>query len=162
SLRPIKPERGEVCFPLRDGDGLRPPGKPWMATTRGSRAVRERMPLRILLAEDNEVLRLAMGGLLRSLGHTVQEATNGCEAIEAAARTDYDIVILDIQMPGRDGIDVARHIRQSSPDASPHIVGVSAEAVGARRTGAGALDQFLTKPVCVADLQAVLARFDRQ
>src|SRR5258707_13257 len=72
-------------------------------------------PLRILIAEDNEMLRYSVRELLRGFGHLVEAVANGREAVEAAARQAYDLVFLDIHMPELCGLETARTLRRISP-----------------------------------------------
>jgi CheY-like chemotaxis protein len=116
-----------------------------------------RDPLQILVADDNELIRAAVRGLLQRLGHSVDVATDGREAVEVASRRRFDIVFLDMQMPGMDGIEAALSIRASHPADPPRIVGISAESEG-WASDAAILDDFLLKPVSLSDLVRVTER----
>ena len=67
----------------------------------------------VLLVEDEEALRMTVGDRLRNDGYAVEYATNGDEAFEKAARLPFDLIILDIMLPRRDGFAVCRDIRES-------------------------------------------------
>ncbi len=113
--------------------------------------------LRILLAEDEEVLRIALQGLLRTMGHVTHAVRNGLEALEAAMAEDYDVVLLDVQMPEMGGFEAATRLRQALPGwAVPRIVGVSGEPQDRDDYTAAGMDAFLTKPVRLSDLAGVL------
>ena len=71
----------------------------------------EAAPLNVLLVEDNHINRVVASSMLQSLGHTVTEARDGEEALNLAARTCYDRILMDISMPRVDGIEVTRRIR---------------------------------------------------
>src|SRR5262245_56694152 len=99
-----------------------------MPTLLPPRAAARRTYLRILLADDNVGLRTAIGRLLEGLGHSVEAVPDGREAVAAAARRDYDLAILDVQMPGMGGFEAARALRRGGPGGrAPRIVGLSGD-----------------------------------
>ena len=113
----------------RDSDEARPGEVPMMPVTLPLPPPGEQTPRRILVADDNEMLRSAFRGLLQGLGHTVDVVTNGREAVELVAREIYDLVFLDIQMPVMDGFEAALSIRPEPAGVRvPRIIGVSAES----------------------------------
>jgi TMAO reductase system sensor TorS len=118
-------------------------------------------PLRILLAEDNPVNREVALGLLQRHGHAVTVVTDGREAVEAASAGRFDVILMDVHMPGMDGIEASRVLRaSSSPAARAPIVALSASVLKdevAVCFEAG-MDEFLAKPIDPAELARVLAR----
>src|SRR5512133_1642803 len=82
---------------------------------------------RILLVDDDPVSRIAMAGMCRRLGTPVEMAIDGLEAVEAAGNRHFDLVLLDLQLPGLDGFETARRLRQISRD--PRIVAITATIV---------------------------------
>lgn len=114
---------------------------------------------RVLIADDNEMFAAAIRGMLESLGHSVEVVTNGRDAIEAAARQDFDYVFLDFQMPEVGGFETASSLRQRRlAGSSTQIIGFSAQRDRSQAQAAG-MDGFLLKPVRIADLVGVLDRF---
>ncbi|MHC4878797.1 MAG: response regulator [Planctomycetota bacterium] len=120
-------------------------------------------PLRILLVEDsvpNQMVALAM---LRSCGHDVELATNGRESLEMIAQGDFDVVLMDVQMPEMDGFEATARIRATEKDTGRHhqIIAMTAHALQGDREKclAAGMDGYLTKPVRKADLVQVLADF---
>ncbi len=118
-----------------------------------------RHPLRILVVEDNEVNRRVILRLLERLGFEADAVARGDAALDAVEDTPYDIVLMDVQMPGMDGLEATRRIvaRWDPPDR-PRIVGLTAHAgVEAKREGAEAgMDDYVTKPVDLERLADVL------
>jgi CheY-like chemotaxis protein len=116
-------------------------------------------PLRILVADDHEVSRKIMAALLGQAGHVVTFAEDGEKAVEAAAGTSFDLILMDVMMPGMDGLAATRKIREpASRNQNVPIVALTANAlVGdrARYIAAGMTD-YLAKPIDVAALFRVL------
>lgn len=109
-------------------------------------------PLRLLLAEDNDINRLLGEALLRKLGHETELATNGHEAVAAATRGSFDAILMDLHMPGLDGFGAIAAIRarEAESGASPvPILVVTADVMPAARERARELGVagYLTKPL---------------
>ena len=118
---------------------------------------------RVLVVEDNQVNRVVATGFLESLGHTADLAVDGVEALERVAERDYDLVLMDLQMPRLDGYAATRAIRERESDGERRtpIVAMTAAAVAGERDRAlaGGMDDFVTKPVNRARLAEVLERW---
>jgi len=107
------------------------------------------MPARILVVEDDPANLSLMGYLLQAFGHSTVPARDGEEALAAAAREEIDLVICDLQLPGMDGYEVLRRLRQDPGLAAVPVVAVTAFAmVGDReRMLAAGFDAYLPKPI---------------
>jgi len=122
---------------------------------------RPRPGLRLLLAEDEVVSRLAVQAMLQRLGHEVPSAENGREAVERFAEADFDAVFMDIQMPEMNGVEATRAIRALESARSrtrAPIIALTAYAMPGDREhflGEG-LDEHLAKPVRLEDLEQAL------
>ena len=117
--------------------------------------------LSILLVDDNRINRKVGQKLLAKNGYVIDLATGGAEAVGLAAHGNYDVVLMDIEMPEMDGIEAARKIRETlDSEHRPFIVALTANAqASARETYVGAgMDDYLSKPVVEADLLACLKR----
>ena len=83
----------------------------------------------ILVVDDNEDCRMALKTFLEASGYLVAEAADGEEAVERARETDPDLILLDIMMPGVDGLEAARRIRGASDVDGVMIVAIMISAV---------------------------------
>ncbi len=116
-------------------------------------------PLTILLAEDNPVNQRVAILMLQRLGYRADVVANGRDAVEAAQRLRYDLVLMDVQMPEMDGLQASREICARIPaEQRPRIVAMTANAsIGDRDRCIGAgMSDFLTKPVRAEDLRRAL------
>ena len=129
------------------------------APSRPAAAPVRRRPLSVLLAEDNRVNQQVAMAMLRKAGHSVRVVGNGVEAVAAAAEEDFDIVLMDVQMPLLDGIEATRQIR-ALPGARGRVpvVALTADAMtGAKEYYLQAgMDDYLAKPIRAAALLAQL------
>lgn len=118
-------------------------------------------PLRILVAEDNEVNQLVIGAMLDQLGHGFEIVCDGHSAVERAREGSWDCVLMDIQMPGMDGLAATQRIRAfEGPEGRVPIVALTANAMTHDRAlhlEAG-MNEHLSKPLQPQQLAAVLAR----
>ena len=117
-------------------------------------------PLHVLLAEDNQVNQQVALAMLRKAGHVVRVVGNGMAALDAARAEDFDIVLMDVQMPLMDGIEATRQIRALPPPRGRvPVVALTADAMtGAREYYLEAgMDDYLAKPIRAAALMAKLA-----
>src|SRR2546423_1539097 len=125
----------------------------------------ERLPLRILLAEDNTVNQKLALLLLQRMSYRADIAANGLEVLEALQRQSYDMILMDVQMPEMDGLEATRAIHESWPTEQqrPRIVAMTANAMQDDREEwlAAGMDDYLTKPIQVKALQAALERTGR-
>lgn len=107
--------------------------------------------LRILLAEDSEINRLLSIQLLESHGHSVVVAENGRKAVEALEHRQFDVVLMDVQMPEMDGFDATASIREKERTTGAHIpiIAMTAHAMKGDRERciASGMDGYVSKPI---------------
>ncbi|MCX6592426.1 MAG: ATP-binding protein [Acidobacteria bacterium] len=119
--------------------------------------------LRLLAAEDDPVNQKLIQRLLESAGHSATVVGNGLQALEALARNQYDVVLMDVQMPEMDGLEAVARLREQErdhPGAHLPVVGLTAMAMKGDRDiclKAG-MDECLTKPIHKKHLLEVLDR----
>jgi CheY-like chemotaxis protein len=115
-----------------------------------------------LLAEDNFVNQKVAMQMLARLGYSSDLVANGQEALAALARQSYDIVLLDVQMPEMDGLEVARRICAATSTGGPRpwMIAITANAMphDRERCFAAGMDDYLSKPVAFEDLARALER----
>jgi PAS domain S-box-containing protein len=131
------------------------------ALSRAGRPEHATERLRILIAEDNLTNQKVAQLMLDKQGHLVDAAADGREAVAAAHREHYDVILMDAQMPTMDGIEATRTIRaELPPDEQPYIIGLTAGAFTEDRNAclAAGMNAFLTKPVRQAALTEAIAR----
>jgi CheY-like chemotaxis protein len=114
----------------------------------------ERRPLRVLVVEDDELIRFTMAEMLAMLGHEVAEAGDAVEALAELDRGSFDVLVSDVTLPGMSGLDLAREALRREPElrlvfASGRSIAVS-ERVGLERA------VLLQKPYGSGDLAAAL------
>jgi CheY-like chemotaxis protein len=118
---------------------------------------------RLLMAEDNSVNELLAVTLLRRWGHDVTVAKDGAEAVALHAQQAFDLVLMDVHMPGLSGLEATRRMReaeqQSGRPRTP-IIAVTASAMeeDRRRCLAAGMDDYLSKPLRARDLLHALER----
>ena len=116
---------------------------------------------RILLVEDNETNLLAASTMLEQLGCRLSTARNGLEAVKQAAATEFDLILMDVQMPELDGLEATRRIRVTpGRNQSKPILALTANAFveDAVRCKEAGMNEHLTKPIRRAALQEALVR----
>ncbi len=135
---------------------LTPAPAPPLTTVRAART-KPSSPASILLVEDNPVNRRLARLMLERIGYSPDEAEDGLVAVELARQRRYDVILMDIQMPGMDGYEAATRILEMAPRIC--IVALTAHAMPADRERSTAHGMFLhlTKPVRIDELRDALA-----
>jgi two-component system copper resistance phosphate regulon response regulator CusR len=118
--------------------------------------------MKVLVVEDNEPLRKSISQRLRESGFAVDETGDGPEGLWLATENKYAVAILDLMLPGLDGIELLRRMRKQNEDTSVLII-TARDQVGDRVTGldAGA-DDYLVKPFALDELMARVRALTRR
>lgn len=159
--RPGEGSRFEVTLDLPDAN----PPRNDLTPLRAERVAPGR-PLALLLAEDNDVNVLVIEGMLAPLGHRITRVQDGEQALAALRQGHFDLVLMDMLMPGLDGLEATRQWRAvEAAEGRPHtpIVALTANAfdTDAQQSLAAGCDAHLTKPISLAALLQALARYAR-
>ncbi len=119
-----------------------------------------RLP-RILLAEDNPTNQKVTAQMLAKISCEVEVAYNGREAIEMLRVRNYDLILMDCQMPEMNGFEATKRIRQSNAGAGIPIVAITANAMKGdkERCLAAGMNDYLSKPVSASELETVVGRW---
>jgi signal transduction histidine kinase/ActR/RegA family two-component response regulator len=115
--------------------------------------------LRILLAEDNLVNQRVAMTMLGKMGHRITLATNGLEALEQWRKSDFDLILMDVQMPEMTGLEATTQIRREEAiGAHVTIVAMTASAMSEDRDRclAAGMDDFISKPVSYKGIEQVI------
>jgi DNA-binding response OmpR family regulator len=118
--------------------------------------------VRVLLVEDEPTLRHGLGDLLEGAGHMVEPVENGLEAVARGVSPDIDLVLLDLALPGLDGLEVCRRLRMARPDLLILMLTARAledDKVAGLSTGA---DDYVTKPFAARELLARIEALGRR
>ena len=121
-----------------------------------------RLPLRILIAEDNLVNQALTLAILRKMGYRADVAADGQEAIESLARRHYDLIFMDVQMPVMDGLRATRLIPERyTGDDRPHIVALTANVMAGDREACmeSGMDDFLSKPIRLEEVRGIVEKY---
>jgi PAS domain S-box-containing protein len=125
------------------------------------RPIAEEIPLTVLLAEDNAVNQKVALRFLERMGYKADAVGNGLEAVNAFQTRNYDLVLMDLQMPEMDGLEASRKIRRTLPaDRQPKIIALTANAMQGDREiclDAG-MDDYISKPVKLHEIVAAIRR----
>ncbi len=161
-----KPGEGSTFafeIPALTACGLEPPSEPTGRAGASCPEPRERLrATRVLVAEDNEVNQLVCRRFLQKLGCSADFVSDGVSAIERVREGSYDVVLMDVQMPGTDGLEAARHIRgMASPHAAVPIVALTASETAEDREAclAAGMNDYLSKPLDLDALRRAIERW---
>jgi signal transduction histidine kinase/DNA-binding NarL/FixJ family response regulator len=115
----------------------------------------------LLVIEDNPVNRTTVEGLLRRLGCEVTLAASGSEGLALLKQSRFDVIFLDVQMPGMDGFETLRHIREDADYAEVPVIAVTAHALSGDRERCldAGMSDYLTKPLSLASITGLLERW---
>ena len=148
-------QRPSTNQPLRSASSRTAPSPPLRIGSTGAS---------ILLAEDNATNRLVARNFLQRLGVSVKEATDGRQALTLLAEENFDLVLMDVQMPVLDGLETARLIRDPATNVRQHDIPIIAMTARAMKGDeelcrSAGMNDYVAKPVHLEQLRAALARW---
>jgi len=115
--------------------------------------------LRILIVDDQESVRELLAAVLSEDGHDVESASDGKTAVEKVGEGFHDLVLMDIRMPGLDGVEALRELKRKSPETGVIMMTAYASVETAVATmKLGAID-YVTKPIDIDEVRSAIARF---
>jgi CheY-like chemotaxis protein/HPt (histidine-containing phosphotransfer) domain-containing protein len=118
--------------------------------------------LKVLVAEDNKFNQQVIQGMLEKRGHAVRVVPDGSATLAALEQSSFDLLLLDINMPGMDGLDVIRTIREREKASGHHLRVIALTALSGKRDRErcieAGMDDFLPKPMRAAEVYAALER----
>jgi CheY-like chemotaxis protein/nitrogen-specific signal transduction histidine kinase len=166
--KPLKPVQLFESL-VRVVSGLRAAPKPAPTANKLDPKLASRLPLRVLLCDDNLINQKVATRLLGQMGYTPKVAGNGLEALKAIDASPFDLVFMDVMMPEMDGLEATRAIRSRQKDRATHpnykpsiiIVAMTASAMPGDKEKclAAGMDDYLSKPVRPEDVRAILERW---
>jgi PAS domain S-box-containing protein len=162
---PVADEQAELELDLDPGVVVAPAAVPVLAPAAApaENADAGGSGLRILLAEDNPVNQRLALRLLEKMGHRITLVDNGLDALERAMQGGHDLVLMDVQMPGLDGLSATRRIRQWEVEHGGHvpIIAMTARAMQGDRERCleAGMDDYLSKPIDSERLRQLVSRF---
>jgi two-component system, sensor histidine kinase len=123
----------------------------------------ERYPLKMLVAEDNALNQKLIQRIMNHLGYTIDLAENGREAIQRATLYQYDLILMDIQMPDLNGIEATQIIRKNKR-MRPIIIAMTAGATLEDQESCleAGMDDFVSKPVSVIKIKQLIHQWGKQ
>jgi CheY-like chemotaxis protein len=133
-------------------------------TSRVSNPVPQRAKLRILAVDDNTDSRVVIGLFLKKLGHDYETAENGTQAIEKIENGFFDLILMDMQMPGMDGCETTIELRKTPKGSRLPIIALTANALtqDVEHCFASGMDDYLSKPLRIEDLSALLNKWTEE
>lgn len=118
-----------------------------------------RSNLKILIAEDNIINQRVVQSLFKHLGHEVEIASNGDEAVQMVSENYFDVVFMDLIMPVMDGLTATKMIRESGNDITVIAMTGSEESEKRDEAFSAGMNDYLTKPVKVKDIKHLLIKW---
>lgn len=119
--------------------------------------------MRILIIEDNPDIVANLFGFFEPRGHTLDAASNGFAGLSLAAEGSYDVIVLDVMLPGINGVEVCRRLRKEMCDSTPVLMLTARDTLQDKIYGFGSgADDYLVKPFSLVELEMRLEALDRR
>jgi CheY-like chemotaxis protein len=150
----------QLLSAINKGLGVLTSTQPVIESVRLSPELEEIKNLRILIVEDNEINQYVLLAMLESIGCTATIASDGLQAVNEFETRQYDVVLMDIEMPIMDGMQATRAIRKHPQITQPHIIALTAHVMPDSRSKfiASGMNDYVSKPVLMEELIASLSK----
>jgi len=125
----------------------------------------KKIPLNILVAEDNEVNQYLMLRILEKMGYNADSASNGIDVLETVKQKQYHLIFMDINMPKMNGFEATKEISKICPfDLKPKIIALTASAMheDEKKCIEFGMDDYLSKPVSIDDIERIIKKWGKQ
>lgn len=144
-----------ICNHLNTSHSLQPHKIQPVSTITPNRGIK------ILVVDDNAANRRLVCELLKHLGVKSKTSENGYDAVETCKQESFDLILMDVQMPGMSGMETTRELRKQEAEVRTPIVALTAHAVNEQKIQLllSGMDDYLSKPVSEADLQHIIDRW---
>ncbi|WP_433944161.1 PAS domain S-box protein [Paenibacillus sp. SN-8-1] len=129
---------------------------------KGAEEVRSHLKLKILVAEDNDINQLVLRKMLEKMGHSVVIVNNGFEVIQAVAYEAFDLIFMDMHMPGMNGLEASKILHETLPPGKiPLIIAVTANVLKGDREQclAAGMQDYITKPIKSQVISEVIDKY---
>jgi CheY-like chemotaxis protein/nitrogen-specific signal transduction histidine kinase/HPt (histidine-containing phosphotransfer) domain-containing protein len=166
--KPIKPAQLHEVL-VRVISGAKPAARPPQPPAKLDPTLAGRLPLRVLLCDDNTINQKVASRLLQQMGYRADMAANGVEALEALERQPYDLIFMDVMMPEMGGLEATRAIRERQKQKSQFpnykssiiIIAMTANAMQGDREKCleAGMDDYVAKPVRLEDIRTMVERW---
>ncbi|WP_051617028.1 PAS domain S-box protein [Desulfonatronovibrio hydrogenovorans] len=169
--RLVRLMQGNMCLESSPGQGStfhvvlgfdRPAGRQEMDLGLETKTIKAGSKFDILLAEDDPANQAALKIFLEKAGHRVSLARTGVEVLKSLQEKDFDLILMDVQMPVMDGVEATRRIREQNPSGKARvpIVALTAHVMAGDRERflEAGMDEYLAKPVLFRDLERIVSR----
>jgi len=168
--KPVKP--AQLCAALERALFSPKKATAQAASAKPSQLLAERLPLRILLVDDNAINQKVAARILNQIGYQPELAGNGIEALAAVNQKIYDLIFMDLMMPEMDGLEATRAIRKRQKNSAENpnynsrliIVAMTAHAMQSDRENciASGMDDYLSKPIRPGDIRGIIEKWALQ
>ncbi|MBI1745973.1 MAG: response regulator [Acidobacteria bacterium] len=119
------------------------------------------MPSKILVIEDNLINRMLLVDILKVKGHSVTEADDGLSGITLAQEEDFDLILMDLNLPGIDGLSATNTLRNNPKTKSVPIIAITAHAMKGdeEKILASGCNAYIAKPIDTRQFVQIVAKF---
>ena len=114
---------------------------------------------RVLVVDDDAHVRLFLQAVLTEIGYAVTEAENGMDALEKLTRGEFDLLIVDLMMPGMDGEELLQRVQEEYPEVKTMVLTGDNDLGGVQEAGSFGAQSYIRKPI--VDLEAFLREIEQ-